>query len=104
MDDQDYDSPITTPTCALIYLHTMVPITLLGIIIIVSDAFGMPFINNKLLADHYASQGQYLVYLPDFMDGSAAPVTMIDSLGGLMKGDSILAWLKKPSVMASPQF
>ncbi len=40
-----------------------------GIIIIVSDAFGMPFINNKLLADHYAEKGNFLVYLPDFMKG-----------------------------------
>jgi hypothetical protein len=33
------------------------------------DAFGLPFINNQILADHYASAGQYLVYLPDFLDG-----------------------------------
>ena len=41
-----------------------------GIIIIIPDAFGMPFVNNRLLADHYAEKGDFLVYLPDFMQGS----------------------------------
>jgi hypothetical protein len=41
----------------------------LGVIVIIPDAFVLPFINNQILADHYASAGQYLVYLPDFMDG-----------------------------------
>ena len=40
-----------------------------GIIIIVPDAFGWEFVNNRILADHYADSGQYLVYLPEFMDG-----------------------------------
>lgn len=40
-----------------------------GIIVIVPDAFGWEFVNNRILADHYASAGDYLVYLPDFMDG-----------------------------------
>lgn len=40
-----------------------------GIIVIVPDAFGLPFINNQILADHYAAAGQFLVYLPDFVDG-----------------------------------
>lgn len=43
----------------------------LGIIVIIPDAFGMQFVNNKILADHYAAMGQYLVYLPDFMDGTS---------------------------------
>ena len=42
----------------------------LGIIVIIPDAFGVDFVNNQILADHYASAAQYLVYLPDFMDGS----------------------------------
>lgn len=56
----------------------------------------MPFVNNKLLADHYASKGQYLVYLPDFMDGSAASVSLLSNLDGLMKRDGTSAWLWKP--------
>jgi hypothetical protein len=31
--------------------------------------FGWVFVNNKLLADHYADKGDYRVYLPDFMAG-----------------------------------
>lgn len=42
----------------------------LGVVVVISDAFGMPFVNNQILADHYASAGQYLVYLPDFMNGN----------------------------------
>ena len=48
----------------------------LGIIVIIPDAFGQPFVNNKILADHYASLGQYLVYLPDFMDGKPNYLTL----------------------------
>lgn len=40
-----------------------------GTIIIIPDAFGMPFVNNQLLADNYACKGGYRVYLPDFMRG-----------------------------------
>jgi hypothetical protein len=40
-----------------------------GIIVIIPDAFGLQFVNNQLLADHYAARGDYKVYLPDFMDG-----------------------------------
>ncbi|KAF5708561.1 Dienelactone hydrolase [Fusarium mundagurra] len=39
-----------------------------GIIVIVPDAFGWEFVNNRLLADQYALNGDFLVYLPDFMD------------------------------------
>ena len=38
-----------------------------GVIIIVPDAFGWEFVNNRILADHYAAAGDYLVYLPEFM-------------------------------------
>lgn len=41
----------------------------LGIVVIIPDAFGVDFVNNQILADHYASAAQYLVYLPEFMDG-----------------------------------
>lgn len=44
----------------------------LGIVVIIPDAFGLPFVNNQILADHYASLGQYLVYVPDFMDGESS--------------------------------
>jgi dienelactone hydrolase len=40
-----------------------------GIILIIPDAFGLPLINNKLLADDYAERTGRTVYLPDFMFG-----------------------------------
>jgi hypothetical protein len=39
-------------------------------IIIIPDAFGWEFVNNRLLADHYAAKGNFRVLLPDFMDGA----------------------------------
>lgn len=41
-----------------------------GIIVIVPDAFGWEFVNNRILADHYAEKGKYKVYLPEFMNGT----------------------------------
>ena len=41
-----------------------------GIIVIISVAFGWEFVNNRILADHYAARGNFKVYLPDFMDGT----------------------------------
>lgn len=43
-----------------------------GIIVIIPDAFGIDFINNKILADIYAAKGDYKVYLPDFMLGMSS--------------------------------
>ncbi len=40
-----------------------------GTIVIIPDAFGWTFINNRILADNYARKGGFKVYLPDFMDG-----------------------------------
>lgn len=48
-----------------------------GIIVIVPDAFGWEFVNNRLLADQYALNGNFLVYLPDFMDGRSAPTWLL---------------------------
>ncbi|KAL4922562.1 hypothetical protein BDW62DRAFT_197233, partial [Aspergillus aurantiobrunneus] len=39
-----------------------------GIIVIIPDVFGWEFVNNRLLADHYAEMGAFRVYLPDFMN------------------------------------
>lgn len=46
--------------------------TVKGIIVIIPDAFGIEFVNNKILADHYADKGDYRVYLPDFMLGTCS--------------------------------
>ncbi len=42
----------------------------LGVIVVIPDAYGLDFVNNQIVADHYASAGQFLVYLPDFMAGT----------------------------------
>ncbi|KAK8144563.1 hypothetical protein G3M48_005650 [Beauveria asiatica] len=39
-----------------------------GIVVIIPDAFGWKFGNNRLLADNYAEKGDFTVYLPDFMN------------------------------------
>jgi hypothetical protein len=43
-----------------------------GIIVFFPDAFGLPFVNNKILADHYAAAGNWKVVFPDLMDGMYA--------------------------------
>jgi hypothetical protein len=40
-----------------------------AIIVFLPDAFGWEFVNNRLLADHYAAKGDYKVLLPDIMNG-----------------------------------
>ncbi|KAG9231553.1 Alpha/Beta hydrolase protein [Amylocarpus encephaloides] len=42
-----------------------------GVVVFITDAFGWKFVNNRVLSDHYAKKGGFLVYLPDFMDGHA---------------------------------
>jgi hypothetical protein len=40
-----------------------------GVIVIIPDAFGWELVNSRILADNYAQKGQFVVYLPDFMNG-----------------------------------
>ncbi|KXJ85887.1 Alpha/Beta hydrolase protein [Microdochium bolleyi] len=54
-----------------------------GVIVYIADAFGWRFPNNRVLADHYAQRGGYLVYVPDFMGGGAIPahgLTLMDAV------------------------
>jgi hypothetical protein len=41
-----------------------------GVIVIVPDAFGWEFVNNRLMVDEYARKGDFIVFLPDFMNGT----------------------------------
>lgn len=43
-----------------------------GIIVMIPDAFGWQFNNNKIWADHIAAAGDWRVYLPEFMDGTCS--------------------------------
>ncbi|KAI9852093.1 MAG: hypothetical protein M1838_001890 [Thelocarpon superellum] len=38
-----------------------------GVVVIVPDAYGWQFVNNRILADHYADCGEWRVLLPEFM-------------------------------------
>lgn len=63
-----------------------------GIIVIIPDAFGIEFVNNKLLADHYAAKGGYITHLPDFMAGTSAPEQVLNSLHVM---ESSAGWFTK---------
>ena len=43
-----------------------------GIVVIVSDGLGWGFPNARILADELARKGEWMVLLPDFMDGEFA--------------------------------
>ncbi|PYI33287.1 alpha/beta-hydrolase [Aspergillus indologenus CBS 114.80] len=51
-----------------------------AIIVVYSDIFGLPLPNNRLIADAYATSGDYLVYLPDFFEGDPVPLKTVDVL------------------------
>jgi len=55
-----------------------------GVILFATDAFGWQFPNNRVLADHYASRGGYLVYVPDFMGGRAIPAHGLELMDRVM--------------------
>ncbi|KAH7145621.1 dienelactone hydrolase [Dactylonectria estremocensis] len=62
-----------------------------GIVVVIPDAFGWEFVNTRLLADVYADKGDYKVYLPDFMNGHAAPVWMLEKLVAASETGNYLA-------------
>ncbi|ETN38874.1 uncharacterized protein HMPREF1541_06915 [Cyphellophora europaea CBS 101466] len=51
-----------------------------GIIVVYSDIFGIPLPNNRLIADAYAANGEWLVYLPDFFKGDPVALKVADTL------------------------
>ncbi|KAF2502278.1 alpha/beta-hydrolase [Lophium mytilinum] len=63
-----------------------------GVIVIIPDFFGWELPNNRMLADSYAAKGGWLVYLPDFMAGYAAPADLIISVRGLDDGGIKAFW------------
>jgi len=56
-------------------------------VIIITDIFGMPFLNNKLLADGFAENG-FQTYMPDIFDNDPAPENF-------PAGWSLQAWFAK---------
>lgn len=55
-----------------------------GIVVIIPDALGWTFNNNRILADTYAKRTNSRVYLPEFMDGHAMSVSMFDHMDTVM--------------------
>ncbi|KAK3716038.1 hypothetical protein LTR37_006768 [Vermiconidia calcicola] len=51
-----------------------------GIVVIIPDAFGWTLPNNRILADCYAKEGNFQVYLPEFMNGFKLPADLLDSV------------------------
>jgi dienelactone hydrolase len=51
-----------------------------AIIVMYSDVFGLELPNNKLIADQYAKNTDYLVYMPDFFKGDPVPLKNVDTL------------------------
>ncbi|KAK2597519.1 hypothetical protein N8I77_012300 [Diaporthe amygdali] len=61
-----------------------------GIIVYIPDAFGIDFVNNKILADTYAAKGDYKVYLPDFMFGHSCPSWVLGSIKSITSSGDYL--------------
>lgn len=55
-----------------------------GIIVIVPDALGWTFNNNRILADKFAERTNSRVYLPDFMAGHVVPVSLFASMDTIL--------------------
>ncbi|KAH7232401.1 uncharacterized protein BKA55DRAFT_598348 [Fusarium redolens] len=72
---------------------------LTAVIVIIPGAFGVDFLNNQILADHYASAANYLVYLSDFIDGNAAPVRTMINMAHLW--DETGSWISR--LLAPPK-
>ncbi|KAI9678029.1 MAG: hypothetical protein M1817_005973 [Caeruleum heppii] len=66
-----------------------------GLLVIVPDAFGWTFVNNRVLADAYAKRGGFLVYLPEFMNGKAMPGKLMTTMPAL-SATGLYATLLKP--------
>src|ERR1700712_57506 len=56
-----------------------------GTVVIIPDAFGWTFTNNRVLADSYAQKGNFRVLLPDFMDGCVLSPDLMTYMDSIMK-------------------
>ncbi|KAF2122869.1 Alpha/Beta hydrolase protein [Lophiotrema nucula] len=51
-----------------------------GIIVILPDVFGWKLVNTRILADTFAKEGEWIVYLAEFMNGTYAPPHLLTSI------------------------
>ncbi|KAK3111239.1 hypothetical protein LTR53_013715 [Teratosphaeriaceae sp. CCFEE 6253] len=47
-------------------------------VMLIPDIFGWDFVNNRLLADHFAREIDATVYLPDFYGGESVPPAILN--------------------------
>lgn len=65
-----------------------------GIVVILPDIFGWTLPNTRILVDNFAAKGNFLVMLPDFMDGNVFPHDLIISIKAL-DSTGPFAWVTK---------
>jgi dienelactone hydrolase len=65
-----------------------------GIVVILPDIFGWTLPNTRILADNFAAKGDFLVMLPDFMDGNVFPQDLIIDIKAL-ETTGAFAWVTK---------
>ena len=65
-----------------------------GIVVVLPDIFGWTLPNTRNLADNFARKGDFLVMLPDFMDGNVFPQDLIISIKAL-DATGPFAWATK---------
>ncbi|KAF4628251.1 hypothetical protein G7Y89_g9897 [Cudoniella acicularis] len=80
-----------------------------GIIVFITDAFGWKFVNNRVLSDHYAKKGGFLVYCPDFMDGKPLDPQVLTLMDQISTPSSWLTtlfykpfWIMQTMLLAIP--
>jgi len=67
-----------------------------GIVVMLPDILGWKFINARLVADNYAKKSNYKVIMPDFMNGRAAPLSILDTITRLFATSTVWDWVSKP--------
>ncbi|KAL5345111.1 hypothetical protein ACLOAV_010066 [Pseudogymnoascus australis] len=67
------------------------PNTPKALIVMIPDIFGWETNNSRLLADSLSQDGDFLVYLPDFMNGTAPPPGTMETMDALLGPSPSLA-------------
>jgi hypothetical protein len=73
-----------------------------GLIIYITDIFGWEFPNNRLLADRYAKKGGYVVYIPDFLRGRSAQMSIFSNKISQILEDSHFTTRSRSLLRTSP--
>ncbi|KAK0347158.1 hypothetical protein LTR02_000818 [Friedmanniomyces endolithicus] len=68
-----------------------------AVVMLITDVFGWDFINNRLLADHFAREANVTVYMPDFFNGESLSkdILKMDMQDWAKHGLDIMAFVSK---------